>query len=194
MDAIIISVGSELTLGQTVDTNSAWLSRRLAEIGVPVVQHLTFPDELDPIRSGIDLACEQAAVVLISGGLGPTEDDLTRHALAAAMGVELELHGNCVEKIRSFFTRRGRAMPEANIIQAMFPAGATPIENTCGTAPGISARHKRAAVFAMPGVPREAQVMYERDVLPVLEAESRGAVLLATTVQCYGAGESDIGE
>ncbi len=192
MDAIIISIGSELTLGQTADTNAAWLAQRVAEIGVHTLMHVTVPDELEPIRREIDRACQRAEVVLISGGLGPTEDDLTRHALAAAMGVELELREAFIEKIRGFFARRGREMPEANVSQALFPAGSEPIDNTCGTAPGIRAEWKRAMVLAMPGVPREMQVMYEHDVLPALAVRAGTRVLLAKTIQCYGAGESDI--
>jgi nicotinamide-nucleotide amidase len=194
MNAIIMSIGNELTFGQTVDTNSAWLSLRLAEIGVHVIAHVTVADELEPVRREIQRACELADVVLISGGLGPTEDDLTRHALAAAMGVELELHAELVEEIRCYFTRRGREMPEPNRIQAMFPRGSEPIHNTCGTAPGIRARLGKAMIFVMPGVPREMQVMYERDVLPALRPSTGQGILLAGTIQTFGAGESDVGE
>jgi nicotinamide-nucleotide amidase len=194
MDAIIISVGNELTFGQTVDTNSAWLSQRLAEVGVRVVLHSTVADEIDPLQREIQRGCDDADLVLITGGLGPTEDDLTRHALAAVMGVGLELNERLLEQVRAYFTQRRRPMPEANTIQAMFPIGSTPIENTCGTAPGIRARHGRATVFVMPGVPREMRVMYDRDVLPHLQQQTGGAVILARTIQTFGAGESDIGE
>jgi nicotinamide-nucleotide amidase len=193
MNAIILSIGNELTLGQTVDTNSAWLSQQLAAIGVHVRMHATVADEIGPIRDLLDRVACEADVVLVSGGIGPTADDLTRQALAAAMGAELVLHAPSVDHIREFFTRRGRTMPDANVIQAMFPAGSTPIENTCGTAPGIRAKLHRAEVFVMPGVPREMKVMFERSVLPVLAAGAGGAVLLAKTINTYGAGESDVG-
>ncbi len=194
MDAIIISIGSELTTGQTVDTNTAWLSQRLAEVGVRVLRHVTVPDEVTPIRVAFERAASEAAFVLVTGGLGPTADDLTRDALAAAMGVGLELRAEYVERIRAFFDVRGREMPEANRVQAMFPAGSEPIENTCGTAPGIRARLGEATVFVMPGVPREMRVMYERDVQPVLASHTGGACMRAATLYCFGAGESDIGE
>jgi nicotinamide-nucleotide amidase len=194
MDAIIISIGSELTFGQTVDTNSAWLSLRLAEVGVRVIAHVTVSDELEPIRREIARACELADVVLISGGLGPTEDDLTRQALATAMGVELRLRPEFLDEIRDFFTRRNREMPESNRIQAMFPAGSEPIHNTCGTAPGIRASVGKATVFVMPGVPREMKVMYELDVLPHLRAATGQGVMLARTILTFGAGESDVGD
>ncbi len=194
MQAIILSVGTELTLGQTVDTNTAWLSQRLAEIGVPVLMHVTVPDELKPLQREIERACSLADVVLISGGIGPTEDDLTRSALASAMGVALESRPECLEQIRSFFASRGREMPQANAVQAMFPAGSQAITNTCGTAPGIRARCGRAEVFVVPGVPREMKVMYDRDIRPALAERAGGAVLLTRTIWCYGAGESEIGE
>jgi len=194
MDAIIVSIGNELTLGQTVDTNSAWLSQQLAAIGGRVRMQATVADELEPIRDLLDRAARAADVVLVSGGIGPTAADLPRHALAAAMGVDLVLHPPSIERIREFFTRRGRVMPEANTVQAMFPAGAAPIENTCGTAPGIRAKLHRADVFVMPGVPREMKEMFTRDVLPALSERSGDAVLLAKTINTYGAGESDVGE
>ena len=194
MEAIILSVGNELTAGQTLDTNAAWLSQQLSELGIGVLRHVTLADELEPIRRELERACEQADVVLISGGLGPTVDDLTRQALAEAMGVPLELREEFVERIRAFFTARSRSMPETNVVQAQFPAGSEPIANTCGTAPGIRARCKRAAIFAMPGVPREMREMYRRDVRPRLIPQTGGAAILAATLNCFGAGESDIAE
>lgn len=194
MDAIVISVGNEITLGQTVDTNTAWLSRRLAEVGVRVILHATVADEIAPLDREIRRGCELAELVLVTGGLGPTEDDLTRQALAAVLGAPLELHEDSLERIRTFFKERGRPMPEANAIQATFPAGSTPIENTCGTAPGMRAQVGRATIFVMPGVPREMRVMYDRDVLPFLRERTGGAVILARTILTFGAGESDVGE
>ena len=193
MDAIILSIGSELVLGESVDTNSAWLSARLGEIGLHVIRHVTVGDDIEPIRRQIEEACAEAAVVLITGGLGPTADDLTRQAIAAAMGVDLVLLPDWLDRIRDFFTCRGRQMPEANAIQAHFPAGSEPLENTRGTAPGIRASIGRATVFALPGVPGEMREMFERRVRPELAARTAGAVLLTTTLHCFGAGESDVG-
>lgn len=194
MDAAILSIGNELTLGQTVDTNTAWLAQQLAAIGITIRLHVTIADELEPIRREIDRACDLVDVILITGGIGPTEDDLTRHALAAVLGVGLTRREACVQQIEAFFRSRGRPMPEANVIQAMLPEGTEAIENTCGTAPGIRARWKRASIFVMPGVPREMKVMYERSVLPHLRAHTGQSVILARTLYCFGAGESEIGE
>ncbi len=192
MNAIIISIGDELLLGRTVDTNAAWLSQRLAATGVTVLAHVTVGDDQGAIRDAVDRAAGQADWVLVSGGLGPTPDDLTRQALADAMGVALELREPFVDQIAGYFRRFGRPMPERNKVQAMFPVGSTAIDNTCGTAPGIQARLHDAEVFVMPGVPREMKVMFERDALPQLTAQSSGKVILTETLWTFGQGESTV--
>jgi len=194
MQAAILSIGNELTLGQTVDTNAAWLAGRLAEMGVRVRVHATVADEVEPIRMELERACDLAEVVLATGGLGPTADDLTRDALAALMGSELTLREECAAQIRAFFSSRGREMPESNLVQAMLPAGSEPIANTCGTAPGIRAQWKGRMIFVLPGVPREMQVMFDRDVRPVLAPLAGEAVILAATLYTYGLGEAQVGE
>src|SRR5438270_7959467 len=137
MKTEIISIGSELTSGQNLDTNSQWLSRRLAEIGIPVGWHTTVADDLAANVDAFRIAALRAALVLITGGLGPTQDDLTREALARAAGVELLFHQGSFDQIKEMFTRRNRSMPERNRVQALFPAGAEPIPNHRGTAPGV---------------------------------------------------------
>ncbi len=194
MEAVILSIGNEIITGQTVDTNSAWLSRQVSELGIRVPRHVTVADDLKAIREEIEQAARKTDLVLVTGGLGPTEDDLTRQALAAAMGVDLEIREEYVERIRAFFTARGRQMPESNKVQALFPAGSEPIDNTCGTAPGIKALCGQTTVFVMPGVPREMQEMYRLAVRPFLVRETGGARMLAVTLHTFGAGESDIGE
>jgi nicotinamide-nucleotide amidase len=139
MTSIILSNGDELMLGQTVDTNSAWLSQQLAAVGYDILAHMTVPDDQKAIERAIRDATGRCDVLLISGGIGPTEDDLTRQALAAVMGVELELNEQWLAQLQEFFKARGREMPQTNKIQAMIPRGATMIENTAGTAAGIDA-------------------------------------------------------
>jgi PncC family amidohydrolase len=139
MNAIILSVGDELVLGQTVDTNSAWISQQLAAIGVRVSAHMTVGDDQNAIEQAIRESAERVPCVIISGGIGPTEDDLTRQALAKVMGVELELNETWLAKLHEFFNKLGRKMPESNKIQAMIPRGATMIDNGAGTAAGIRA-------------------------------------------------------
>lgn len=194
MIAHILSIGTELTIGQTVDTNSAWLAQGLAEIGIETVAHATVSDDLERIREAIAHAAARADVVLVSGGLGPTDDDLTRQALAAAMGVELVPDAPSLEQIREFFRRRNMDMPQRNAVQALVPSGATPLPNPAGTAPGIQARLNRADVFVVPGVPREMKVMFEQSILPALQERTGTGVILQRVIRTFGMPEARLGE
>src|SRR5437763_8029810 len=178
MKTEILSIGSELTSGQNLGTNSQWLSRRLAEIGIPVTYHTTVADDLDANVEVFRTAARRAGLVLITGGLGPTQDDLTREALARAAGVELAFHEESFRQVQELFARRGRAMPERNRVQAYFPAGAEPIPNDHGTAPGVWMTIGGAAVAAMPGVPSEMVAMFRQRVLPRLPALGLGGGVL----------------
>lgn len=218
MDAIILSVGDELVLGQTVDTNSAWLSAQLAAVGCGVLAHLTVPDNQPAIEGAIRKSAAECDVLLISGGLGPTEDDLTRQALAHVLKQPLEANADWLAELERFFTARGRPMPPSNRIQAMIPRGAEMIFNTAGTAAGIHLDLRRLPlihqanaerglhasfdpdydphchIFVMPGVPKEMKIMFERDVLPHVRSASGGAVILSRTLHTFGLGESAVGE
>jgi nicotinamide-nucleotide amidase len=200
MRAIILSVGDELILGQTVDTNSAWLSRQLAAVGVPVAAHLTVPDDGSAIEQAMRESVGRCDVLVVSGGIGPTEDDLTRQALAAVLREPLEADERWVAELERFFAARGRPMPAANRVQAMVPRGAAMIFNHAGTAAGIDARYQSGdqktvcRVFVMPGVPKEMRLMFTRDVLPHVAEAAGGAVILSRTLHTYGLGESAIGE
>ena len=193
MNAVILSIGDELVLGQTIDTNSAWLSAQLAAIGCDVLAHITIPDSQALTEQAIRRNVPHCDVLLISGGLGPTEDDLTRQAMAGAMGVELVLCEAWVPKLEAFFRLRNRPMPASNRIQAMLPQGARMIDNTCGTACGIAARMASCDIYVMPGVPREMKIMFARDVLPQLAARSAGRIILSRTLHTFGLGESSVG-
>jgi nicotinamide-nucleotide amidase len=195
MKCEILSVGSELTSGQNLDTNSQWLSQRLAEVGIPVGWHTTIADDLDANVEAFRIAAGRARLVLITGGLGPTQDDLTREALAGAAGVELALNETMLTHIEEMFRRRGRNMPERNRVQALFPAGAEPIPNDRGTAPGVWMRLGGCEVAAMPGVPSEMYHMYQTQVRPRLLARGLGGgVLVQRKINAFGAGESAVEE
>jgi nicotinamide-nucleotide amidase len=140
MNAIILSIGDELILGQTVDTNSAWLSQQLARVGCPVSAHMTVADDQPAIERAIHDSAPRCDFLIITGGLGPTADDLTRQALAAVMDVPLDLNESWLATIQDFFRLRNRPMSSMNQIQAMIPRGAHMIYNTCGTAAGIHAK------------------------------------------------------
>ncbi|MFW6028173.1 MAG: competence/damage-inducible protein A [bacterium] len=195
MQAVILSIGDELVLGQTVDTNSAWLSAQLAGHGVPVLYHHTLADDQAAIADAVRLASQRAELMLITGGLGPTDDDLTRQALADAMDEPLELDARSVRHIERFFKGRGRPMPERNRVQAMRPRSATMIDNHDGTAPGMRASLGKAAIYVMPGVPREMVAMFERAIEPELsEFAGNRHVILTTRLNTFGAGESTVAE
>jgi nicotinamide-nucleotide amidase len=192
--AWIISTGTELALGQTVGTNGAWLAARLAALGVRTERHVTVPDDAAATRAVVLQAAETCDVILLTGGLGPTEDDLTRPALADAAGVPLEVHAPSLEHLRAFFAARGREMPEGNKVQALAPRGATVLPNTCGTAPGLLVKLGGTPCYALPGVPSEMRVMFEGEVAPRLRAAAGGAVLLSRRLHTCGLGESDLGQ
>jgi nicotinamide-nucleotide amidase len=165
----ILAIGDEITSGQLLDTNSQWLSQRLEELGVRVHYHATVGDELEPIADAFRQAIGRADVVLATGGLGPTADDLTRDALARAADRPLVLDPSSLEHIRRLFARRGRPMPSQNEIQAMFPAGSRAIPNPHGTAPGIALAVPRQGrppcrIYCFPGVPAEMRQMWQETV------------------------------
>jgi nicotinamide-nucleotide amidase len=192
--AWILSIGTELSLGQTVDTNSAWLAARLARLGIRATHHLTIADDLNAIRDAFQLAAEHSELVIATGGLGPTDDDLTREALALATETTLVMDESSLRDLEAFFERRGRTMPDRNRCQAMRPEVAQHLPNSCGTAPGLTLQFGSAWIYALPGVPFEMRTMYEQSVRGALESQAKGRVIVSRRLQTFGLPESDLGE
>jgi nicotinamide-nucleotide amidase len=194
MNAITLSIGNELVLGQTVDTNSAWLSQRLASLGIDCVAHITVGDDQSAIAGAIKDAPSRCDLLLITGGLGPTKDDLTRQAIAEVLGQPLEMNALWLSRMEAIFARLKRVMVESNRIQAMIPRSAEMIENSAGTAAGIGAVLSSCKIFAMPGVPAEMRAMFDRMIAPRLSSSSESRVILSRTLHTFGMGESAVGE
>jgi len=192
MKAAILSIGDEITLGQTQDTNARWLADQLAARGVACVEFRVVPDDLALQASALVQLSAHADVVLVTGGLGPTDDDLTREALRLAMGdaAPLVLDQPSLDSLDRWFRDQGRVMAAINRRQAMRPRNATALANDYGTAPGLRAKVRNATVICMPGPPREMQSMFERFVHPLLPT-----LPMATGfVHAFGQGESFLAE
>jgi nicotinamide-nucleotide amidase len=198
MRAEIVAIGDELTSGQILDTNTQWLSQRLQELGIRVVYHTAVGDQLESIAQVIRQAVGRADLVVATGGLGPTADDLAREAIAQATGRPLVLDQESLKRIRQLYARRKRAMPQQNERQAWLPTGSRPIPNPHGTAPGIAMEVLREGagpchLFALPGVPAEMKELWHQAAVGVLRAAGAGRrVIRHRVLKCFGAGESNV--
>jgi nicotinamide-nucleotide amidase len=192
--AAILSTGDELTTGRIVDSNASWIADKLFEIGVDVTCVLTVGDWPERLEWAWRQACGRADVVLSTGGIGPTADDLTSETVARVAGVPLAVHEPSAARIRRFFAAAGREMPENNLKQALMPAGALVVENPLGTAPGYRLRVGDVWLVVLPGVPREMKPMMEEQVLPWLRTERGGEVYAARVFQTFGITESGLDE
>jgi nicotinamide-nucleotide amidase len=191
----VVAVGTELLLGQVVDSNSAWLGEKLAEAGIDSHFQVKVGDNVERIALVIRTALARSDAVICCGGLGPTQDDITRQAIAAVMNVPLERDPDMVAVIRAMFAARGRAFPASNARQADKPAGATFIHQTKGTAPGLVCPVGEKVLYAVPGPPYEMSDMVERAVLPDLVARAGArATIRSRTLRTWGMAESALGE
>jgi nicotinamide-nucleotide amidase len=195
MKAEIVAVGSELLLGQTVDTNSAYMAQQLTTIGVDVHFKSTVGDNLERIKTTLQNALSRADFVLTTGGIGPTLDDLTREAVAEVTGKPLVFNQALCDQINDFFTRLGRKMSENNRKQAFIPEGAIPIENPVGTAPGFIVEHGSGAIASVPGVPHEMRHFMEHSILPYLRQKMGiREIIVSRVLKLFGIGESLVDE
>jgi nicotinamide-nucleotide amidase len=196
VNAEIITIGTELLLGQILDTNSLYLSKKLTEIGINLYYKTSVGDNIERIKETLTIAAGRSDLIIITGGLGPTVDDVTRDAIAEWTGKKLILDNNILKKIEDFFTKRSIKMPENNKLQAYVPEGALILENKVGTAPGFILEHNSRIVVCVPGVPSEMKPMIETGFIPYL-VEKHGAgkfVILSKRIKIIGLPESLIDE
>jgi nicotinamide-nucleotide amidase len=195
MKAEVIAIGSELLLGQIIDTNSSYIAKRLAENGIELVQTATVGDDLQRMKEVIREAINRSQIVITTGGIGPTEDDRTREAIAEVTKRPLTFQPHLMEQIETLFKKRGFRMAESNRKQAYIPGGAIPIENPKGTAPGFIAETSNGAIISIPGVPFEMEHLMKNTVIPYLRKRFhiRHQVIRYRVLRACGLGESAIG-
>lgn len=195
MLAEAIFTGTEMLLGQIINTNAAYLSRQLAAAGISLYRQVVVGDNLERIREAIDNARRRADLIIVSGGLGPTEDDLSREALAAALNLPLVEDPAARENVIRYFAARQRPMPSSNLKQALLPAGARALNNPYGTAAGVFLEHEGKIYALLPGPPREFEPMVADRLLPLLEPYgARREVIFSRVLKIVGMGESAVEE
>jgi nicotinamide-nucleotide amidase len=191
----VLAVGTELLLGQIVDTNSAWIGEQLAASGIDSYEHRVVGDNQPRIVAALSDLLERADAVIVCGGLGPTQDDLTRDAIAELMGVPLRRRDDLVGLIAAMFSSRARDMPQNNLRQADVPEGGEPIPNPIGTAPGLRCPIGEKVVYAVPGVPYEMQLMVNEHVVPdMLARAGEHSAIVSRSLKTWGASESGLAE
>ena len=194
MYATIITIGDEILIGQIVDTNSAWMGNELNKVGVKVRQIISISDTDEQIKSTVKQSINDSDIVLITGGLGPTNDDITKQALCQLFGSELVVHEPTLEHIRQIFAKRGLPLTDLNARQAEVPSNCEVLHNRLGTAPGMWFQVDGKAVVAMPGVPFEMKAIMQEHILPRLLAISGGESIVHRTIQTFGLPESFLAE
>ena len=191
----VVAIGTELLLGQIHDTNSAWIGEQLALAGIDSLYQTKVGDNFDRIVGAIKLGLERSDAVITCGGLGPTQDDITRDAIASLMGVEMERRQDLCDRIKHMFESRGRVMPENNLRQADVPIGASVIEQMPGTAPGLVCPVGEKVIYAVPGVPSEMRAMMRGTILPDLQQRAGVAgVIKSRVLKTWGHSESGLAE
>lgn len=196
MNAEVITAGTELLLGHILDTNSLYLSRKLAEIGVNLYYKTSVGDNVERLKTALEIAASRADIIIITGGLGPTVDDITRDAVSLFTGRKLAIDGVSMKKIEAYFLARSFKMPENNRMQAYLPEGSMIIENKNGMAPGFIVNHNNKIIAAMPGVPSEMYPMMENVVMPhIVQKYGTGKLIIKSrTLKVIGLGESMVDE
>ena len=194
MTAKIISIGDELLIGQVVNTNAAWLAEQLNLIGIKVDEILAISDQGKEIERAVKSAISRHDLVITTGGLGPTKDDITKQCLARIFDAKMVLNEMMLANNTAYFKARGYELTEINRKQAEVPDCCEVIENTCGTAPGMWFNTPKGVLISLAGVPYEMKTMMERDLLPRLKALNDGQIIIHKTIMTHGLGESFLSE
>lgn len=194
MKAELISIGDELLLGQTINTNATWIGEQLAHHGIRLYQISTITDEKAHIINALDEAADRADLILLTGGLGPTKDDITKHTLCEYFGTELEMNAEVLAFVEDAFAKLGREMLEVNRQQAALPKAARVVRNHRGTASGMWFERNGKVFISMPGVPYEMKAMMREEILPALQERFRTTTLHQRTILTQGMGESHLAE
>ena len=195
MNVEVVAVGTELLLGQIVNTNAAHIAAALAERGFDANYQQVVGDNHERLTASIELAIGRSDAVIITGGIGPTQDDITREAVCAATGLEMVFNGAYADHLRGWWESRRRVMPDSNLQQAQHPDGAELLMNPKGTAPGLAIEHNGVLIFVVPGVPAEMEHLLHHDVLPRLSAAAgKEEVLASRVLRTWGRSESDVAE
>lgn len=192
--AIILTIGDELLIGQVVDTNSAWMGQELSKYGIAIVEKLAVSDTREGILAGLKHATETADIILVTGGLGPTKDDITKKVLAEFYSDTMKFDDPTYQRILGLFERWGRQTTAAHKEQCYMPASAHILENKMGTAPGMLFRQDGHLLVSMPGVPYEMKYLMENHVMPLLRSEYIGQAIVHKTILTVGEGESRIAD
>ncbi|RJE74172.1 competence/damage-inducible protein A [Reichenbachiella sp. MSK19-1] len=192
--AEIITIGDEILYGQILDTNSQWISQQLDDIGVKVRRKYSISDQSEVIKTAVNESLAQSDLVFVTGGLGPTKDDLTKHSLAAMFEMPLELNQSALEDVEDIFKRFGKELTEINRQQAFLPKGSTKITNERGTAPGMWFDRDKKVVVSMPGVPFEMKAMMTKTILPKIKKRFQLPVIIHKVIRTIGIGESWLSE
>ena len=194
MKATILTIGDEILIGQIIDTNAAWMSQNLTALGITVVERITVSDEHQAIKNGIKYSLSKSDIILMTGGLGPTKDDITKVAIADYLGVGMEFHEAVYERIKAIFAPRNIPLTSAHKDQCYLPQNVEILDNSMGTAPGMMWHHEGKLIVSMPGVPYEMKAIMKEKLLPKLAQRTDRKVILHKTIMTAGMGESSIAD
>lgn len=194
MKAIILTIGDEILIGQIIDSNSAWIAAQLQLLNIEIIKIESISDKDEDIKEALGRSCEMADLVITTGGLGPTKDDITKHSIAEFLGVETYFDQGVYDNLAAMFRRYGREPGESHRLQAYMPNGVELLENKMGTAPGMLFRHSNTLIVSMPGVPYEMKYILEHSLTPILKELTAGISIYHKTIHVGGRGESQIAD